>query len=55
MGDGEVLLMETPLQSVAQLRHAAVNLQQLVGELLATLGGIDQDVVLPFDFPPLSS
>ena len=28
--------METPLHSVAQLRHATTNLQQLVGELAAS-------------------
>ena len=37
LGDGEIMLMETPLQSVAQLRHASANLQQLVGELAASL------------------
>ena len=37
--------METPLQAVAQLRHAAANLQQLVGELAASLWekAIDQE------------
>ena len=41
--------METPLQSVAQLRHAAANLQQLVGELAASLWekATDQERNLP--------
>ena len=37
MGSGEELLMETPLQAVAQLRDATKNLQELVGELAASL------------------
>ena len=33
LGDGEIVLMETPLQTVARLQHATTNLQQLVAEL----------------------
>ena len=37
LGDGEVLTQGTPRQSIAQLRHAATNIQQLVAELSASL------------------
>ena len=33
----EILMTETPLQTMGQLRHAATNLQQLVAELSASL------------------
>ena len=37
MGGNQELLMETPLQAVAHLKDAIRNLQQLVGELAASL------------------
>ena len=37
MGDQEQLLVETPLQAVAHLQDATKNLQELVGELAASL------------------
>ena len=37
MGDQEQLLVETPLQAVAHLQEATKNLQELVGELAASL------------------
>ena len=37
MGDNQELLMETPLQAVAHIKGATRNIQQLVGELAASL------------------
>ena len=37
LGDGELLMRESPLQIMVQLRHATTNLQELVAELSASL------------------
>ena len=55
MGEEEDLLMETPLQTVAHLMDATRNLQQLVGELAASLWrkATDQERHFPQQyFPP---
>ena len=55
MGDGEELLMETPLQAVAHIRDATRHLQQLVGELAARVWrkATDQEKKFPQQhFPP---
>ena len=56
-GDGEVLLMETPLQTVAQLRHATAGIQQLVAELAANLWerATDTERRFPVQRLPLST
>ena len=56
LGDGELLMRESPIQTMVQLRHATTNLQQLVAELSASLWekATDQERRFPqLQTPPL--